>query len=307
VGRKVSFSGAVFKDKDGLAAIRVAMETAFIPICGRSVIEPKPADSLEKSRGVKGYWISWPGVDTSDNAPTLIYFHGGGIFCGNALYAHAFTDRVSQLFGVRVLTVEYRLCPEHTPMEAVADGVAAYRHLIEDLKVPNKQVFIAGESGGGQMVLLVVQAIAQLGLPSPAAAWAMSPVCTVDDDDHLNFRGPMYKRDLDHFFAHPEFQLKIGHVLRRVGQKDELPGKDPRASPLYGSFTNVCPLYFSVSDSEVYLNEGLATFKKAREAGVATRLAISAHGAHAYPLFNTIEAVAEIANVCAWMKQFSSL
>jgi len=304
LGRKGAFPASMLKNVD---ATRSLMNSSFEPFCGRRVVEPKLAVDLEKTRGVKGYWIAWPGVDVSANAPTIIYFHGGGMFAGSALYLHGFFDRLSQITGLRVLTVEYRLCPEHTPMEAVADGVAAYSHVIEDLKVPNKHVFIGGESGGGQMTLLVAQAITRQGLKTPAAAWAISPVCSSADEDDKKYRVPTYERDSCHFFADTELLPGLGHLLRRVGLQDEIAGTDPRVSPLYGNFSGICPLYFSVGDTEIFVHETIATYQLAQKAGAATHLEVSPHGGHAYPAFNTPEAITDIAKAFAWMKQYSSL
>jgi acetyl esterase/lipase len=61
-------------------------------------------------------------------------------------------------------------------------------------------VFV-GESGGGQMTLLVAQAIAKQQLSGPAAAWAISPVCTADDGDHHTYRVPTSGRNCDHMFV----------------------------------------------------------------------------------------------------------
>ena len=36
-----------------------------------------PAEALKEQKGVDAYWYSWPGVDMTDAAPTIIYLHGG--------------------------------------------------------------------------------------------------------------------------------------------------------------------------------------------------------------------------------------
>jgi len=281
---------------DDIKTLRVAVHGAFEVLAGRCVVKPKPVDV----HGVQAYWVAWPGIDTREDAPTVLYFHGGGMAFGDALYLYGFLDRLSRISGCRVLTIEYRLAPENSPMDAVADGVTAYRYLIEDLKVPSKNIFLVGESGGGQMVLLVAQAIAKKQLSGPAAAWALSPVCTADDEDHHIYRDPAFDRNCDHMFPDAKFNLKIEQLLRQ-----ELDGKDARVSPLYGSFQNVCPLYFTVSDTELYVNEGIATEKVAREAKVVTSLVVEPHGPHAHPALNTPEGIADTALAFAWMKQFS--
>lgn len=111
---------------------RRAYNHMLLPLIGELAIPAEPSDSLRRSRGVKGYWVSWPGVDTSPTAPTIIYLHGGGLCAGLALYSGGFLHRLSRTFNMRLLTVEYPLCPEASVSEAVAAAVCTYKHLIED-------------------------------------------------------------------------------------------------------------------------------------------------------------------------------
>jgi acetyl esterase/lipase len=302
MGRKASFSADNLKD---LPSFRIRLASAFEAFCGRAVVERKNADALLEKRSVQGYWISWPGVDVSDGAPTVLYLHGGGMVMGEPLYLFGFLDRLSLISGCRVLAIKYRLCPENSAVDAVADAVVAYRHLLDDLKVPSKKIFLVGESGGGQMVLLTAQSIAKQGLSSPAAAWAISPVCTADDDDNRVYRVPTFQRDADHMFCDPDLQLIIGQMVCNYGKPGALDGKDGRTSPMYGSFQNVCPLYFTASDSEVYVNEGIETEKIARAAGVITHIVVLPHAPHGGPVLNTPEGIANIATAFTWMKKFS--
>lgn len=133
-----------------------------------------PAEALKAARGIDAYWVAWPGVDVSAAAPTLLFLHGGGLCAGSAHSSAGFLDRISRIFAMRVLALDYPLCPEATPSEAVASALAAYSHLIDDLKVPPKKVLLVGVSGGGTLALLTAEAIAGRGLPAPAAAWLIS-------------------------------------------------------------------------------------------------------------------------------------
>ena len=133
-----------------------------------------PAEALKAARGVDAHWVAWPGVDVSASAPTLLFLHGGGMCSGSALCSGGFLDRLSRTFAMRLLSLEYPLCPEATPSEAVASALAAYIHLLDDLQVPPKKVLLVGVSAGGTLALLTAQAIAGRGMPAPAAAWLMS-------------------------------------------------------------------------------------------------------------------------------------
>lgn len=47
------------------------------PMAGDLEVPAVPAVAMESKAGVGGYWVSWPGVDTSSSSPVLLYYHGG--------------------------------------------------------------------------------------------------------------------------------------------------------------------------------------------------------------------------------------
>ena len=226
----------------------------------------------------------------------------GAMTQGSALYSHGFLDRLSRVSGCRVLTVEYRLCPEHTAMDATADGVAAYRFLVEEEKVPTANIFFTGESGGGQLLLLVLQALRSASLPQPAGAWVISPVTTCDEDANEEFRSEAFEKETDVLFGTKSFVREFGRLVRGVGTATELPAKDPRGSPLYGAFEGLCPLYFSIAELELFKNEGLQAAERAKQAGVQVCTRIHPLAPHAFPLTDIPEAHEDAALAWAWLK-----
>lgn len=76
---------------------------------------------------------------------------------GDALGEGNFISQQSRDFGMRVLSLEYPLCPEASASDATAYCVAAYQYLVEDLGVAPKNIVITGCSGGGQLALLTLQ------------------------------------------------------------------------------------------------------------------------------------------------------
>ncbi len=171
-----------------------------------------PAKALKAARGVDAVWVAWPGVDVSASAPTLIFLHGGGMCAGSALSSGGFLDRLSRTFAMRVLSLEYPLCPEATPSEAVASALAAYMHLLDDLQVPPKKVLIVGLSAGATLALLTAQAIAGRGMPAPAAAWLISVWSGSRDRALLDRQDQAYETDA--MFADSG---TIGFMLVRIG------------------------------------------------------------------------------------------
>jgi acetyl esterase/lipase len=78
----------------------------------------------------------------------IIYLHGGGYVCGTSEYAKGFASVLSAECGMKVLSVEYRLAPEHPYPAALEDAYLAYCEVLARGLGPEK-IIIAGESAGG--------------------------------------------------------------------------------------------------------------------------------------------------------------
>ena len=90
----------------------------------------KPAADASFERvdadGVAAEWVS---TEASQQLPVILFFHGGGYCIGSAETHRDLVSRRCTAAGVRALSVDYRLAPEHPFPAAVDDGVAAYRWL----------------------------------------------------------------------------------------------------------------------------------------------------------------------------------
>ena len=120
---------------------------------------------------------------------TMLWFHGGGYVAASARTAIAPAANVARAAKVRVLSVDYRLAPEHPFPAAVLDALTAYRALLED--VPVKQIVVGGESAGGGLVIAMLIAARAAGLPMPRAVVTFSPLTD------LTFSGESAKTKAD--------------------------------------------------------------------------------------------------------------
>src|SRR5687768_11161923 len=112
-------------------------------------------------------------VDVADDAPVLIYLHGGGFRMASALAYRAYGSHLAKRLGGRVILVDYRLAPEHPYPAALDDTYAAFRWLIDSGTDPGR-IAVAGDSaGGGLAASLVLRTLP--GGPSPAAVVCCSP------------------------------------------------------------------------------------------------------------------------------------
>lgn len=110
---------------------------------------------LVDAGGVPAEWVLAPGADSSRR---LLYIHGGAFYAGSPTSARMLTAALSKYCGVAVLSIDYRLLPENRRMDSVVDCQNAYRWMIDngpDGPALAGQVFVAGESAGGNLALML--------------------------------------------------------------------------------------------------------------------------------------------------------
>ena len=99
----------------------------------------------------------------SDN-PAVIYAHGGGTVVGTAEYFQPWVAQAADHFGVVYFNVDYRLAPETKCPKNALDFYCALKHIIEhasEFGIDPKRIAIAGESGGGNIVMATMVMLAQ--------------------------------------------------------------------------------------------------------------------------------------------------
>ena len=150
-----------------IPAMRESMAAAMAAFAPPADIRYEPVDA----GGVPAEWTIAPGA-RADRA--LVYLHGGGYCVGSVATHRGLTARLSRTAALRVLSVDYRLAPEHPHPAAVEDAVAAVRHAYASGLEPAR-VAVAGDSAGGGLTVATLLALRDRGLPLPAAGVCISP------------------------------------------------------------------------------------------------------------------------------------
>ena len=237
------------------------------------------ARDLFECTGIKGEWFAWPGVDERPSAPTILYLHGGGYVMLNVDVYAGYLSHVSRISGRRVLAIDYRLLPEHDMSDAVADAVGTLKFLVTEMKVLPGSIAIMGDSAGGGLTLLTVQHLINNNvLPAPIGALGLiSPYTDVSNS------GKSCRNNTDPQFSNRNREeAKIHDRNITQGKYDR---KDPRISPLFGSFDNFPPMRFVVSRSEMLFDDTMAAAEKARRSGVEVEVEVVSGSLHDLPLF----------------------
>ena len=135
---------------------------------------PVPADVTTSSGSLGG--IPVVNVETAGADPSgiIFYLHGGAYAIGTAASSVGLASDLARRVGARLVTVDYRLAPEHPHPAAIDDAVSAYRGLL-DSGVAASAIAIAGESAGAGLAAATLVALKRAGLPQPTGAVLMSP------------------------------------------------------------------------------------------------------------------------------------
>ena len=103
--------------------------------------------------------------------PLLVFFHGGGFVVGDIESHDGLCRMICRDAAIHVLSVTYRLAPEHKAPAAVDDCVAAYRWAVghaDELGVDPSRIGVGGDSAGGNLAALVALRSREEGIPQPA-------------------------------------------------------------------------------------------------------------------------------------------
>lgn len=224
--------------------------------------------------GVSAEWSVAAGVDETK---VVLYVHGGGYVMGSAGSHRDVTGRLSKAAGARVLSLNYRLAPEHPFPAPVDDAVAAYRWLLAQGISPGN-IAVAGDSAGGGLAIATLLALRDAGEPLPAAGIGISPWVDMEGTgESMTTRAAV----------DPVVQKEglLGMAKLYLGDADP---KNPLAAPLHADLAGLPPLLLQVGDAETLLDDSTRLAEKARAAGVDVTLKVWDEMPHVWHLFAPI-------------------
>jgi acetyl esterase/lipase len=206
---------------------------------------------------------------------TILYFHGGSFSLGSPETAMVLTAHLVRRTGVRAISLDYRLAPEHPFPAAIEDCVAAFRSLLES-GVDAASIVFAGESAGGGLTVTTCLAARDAGLPMPAAIAAFSPGL-----DHTRSGASMItKEGADPFFT----REGLGHTAEMY-----LAGQDPDqpllAPAVHADLSGLPPIMLQVGTNELLLDDSVRLAERARAMCVDVILDITTGVPHVFQAF----------------------
>jgi monoterpene epsilon-lactone hydrolase len=236
----------------GAARTRMDMMTTAMPL------PPDVRYEAVDAGGVPAEWTAAPGA-AADRV--IVYLHGGGYVVGSVRTHRLLVADLSRATGARVLSVDYRLAPEHPFPAAVEDAVTACRFVRRGGVAPARMA-VAGDSAGGGLTVATLLALRDAREPLPAAAVCLSPWL----DLSLSGESMRTKETVD-----PMIHLDGARLMaeRYLGGAD---ARSPLASPLFAELAGLPPLLIQVGTAETLLDDSTRFAARARAAGVAVEL-----------------------------------
>jgi len=238
---------------------------------------PAPAGVTCTPVEAGGVSAEWSVADGAAEDKVILYVHGGGYVMGSAGSHRDVTGRLSKASGARVLSLNYRLAPEHPFPAPVDDAVAAYRWLLAQ-GISSSNVAIAGDSAGGGLAFATLLALRDAGDPVPAAGVGISPWVDMEGTgESMTTRAAV----------DPIVQKEglLGMAKLYLGDADP---KNPLAAPLHANLAGLPPLLIHVGDAETLLNDATRITERARKAGVDVTLKIWDEMPHVWPMLAPI-------------------
>jgi acetyl esterase/lipase len=145
-------------------------ETAVARVEDRTL--PGPAGEI-------GVRIYTPLDAGSGLLPGLIYFHGGGLVAGSVATHDSIGRALAHSGACRLISVDYRLAPEHPFPAALDDALAAVTHIgahAAEFGIDGTRLGICGDSAGGTLAAVTAQAAARMGSPRLALQLLICPI-----------------------------------------------------------------------------------------------------------------------------------
>ena len=230
-------------------------------------------------------------AEAAGNGPVIVFFHGGGWVIGSIQSHDNTAGRLAAETGCTVVSVEYRLAPEHKFPAPLEDAYAATAWVAEhagDLGVDASRLAVAGDSAGGNLAAAVCLLARERGGPALAYQLLIYPVTdiTFDYPSHAE-NGP-----LNYILSEGAMRWFTEHYIGGVG------GADWRAAPIQADLAGLPPAYVVTAELDPLRDEGVAYAEKLRAAGVPAdhiQGAGMCHGFYGFPADESLRVRKEVA------------
>jgi len=277
--RELTLRISVGRKHDNLEAARSAFDTISDGYEYPSEFLPVDAG------GVPAEWVIAPGAEKNRR---VLYIHGGGFVVGSPKSHRTITSKFSEISGCAVLSIDYRLMPEHHLEDCVDDCRKAYHWILEngpDGPADIRQLFIGGDSAGGNLTLSLIAWIRDNKLRAPEAVVALSPLTDI------TFSGASLRDNMDTDVMLKPFMKALNKLPPFIKSwwvlwSYRVRPCNPVASPLLGDLSDLPPTLLQVSEAEMLLDDSRRYVYKASASGSKVKLQTWTNMVHIWQIFD---------------------
>ena len=234
-------------------------------------------------------------LDPAKVSRLLINLHGGGYVLNGGEASTGEAVLGAHYSGMKVISVDYRMAPDHPFPAAVDDAVAVWRAVIAERDPAAVGVF--GTSAGGGLTLALVMKLKELGLPLPGALAPSTPwtdLTGASDSYAVN-------AEVDGIFS--SFDT-IGRSMAAL-YAGEAGVTHPLVSPIFGDFAGFPPTILTTGTRDILLSDTVRAYRALRAAGVEARLEVHEAMSHAEYIyaFDSPESAVAFTDIAAFFDQ----
>lgn len=236
----------------------------------------------EPSQNPPGEWF-YPSDPSKHNNITILYLHGGAFSCCNSKTHRLLLYNLAEKTKSFVLSVDYRRPPEFPYPIPIDDCVSAYEKLLEFNKPTGKQIFLAGDSAGGNLVVSTLLKIEEKGLQKPNGGILISPWIDLTDIG----RSESWKTNKKYDYIPKKMaNLFANCYLGKNPYSEENPYTMRDLSPHYSDKLHTLPpLLIEFGECEVLHDQILSFCNKLKSLGNNVTYNIRNDMVHVFPMY----------------------
>lgn len=226
---------------------------------------------LRQIAGVTVREITPATFDPAKSGLLLVHFHGGGYTMNGGEASTGEAVLAAHYSGLKAISVDYRMPPEHPFPAAVDDALAVWRALAAER--PATSMGVIGTSAGGGLSLALALKLKEVGEALPGALATGTPwtdLTGASDSYQVN-------ADVDGIFS------SFGAFGRAMAALYAGPAgvEHPLVSPIFGDFGGFPPTIFTTGTRDILLSDTVRAYRAMRAAGVTAQLEVHEAMSHA--------------------------
>lgn len=249
-----------------------------------------PPDNIPKDVAVKEFTtksydgaeigLRWYEKQGSKPGSAILYTHGGGMIAGSAEIYESVVGNYTHLSGVPILSVDYRLAPEHpapTPVEDAYAGLVWLHDHAKEFGIDPSRIAVMGDSAGGGIAAGLTHLVKEKGGPALAKQILIYPM--------LDDRNIQHDEQIGQFavWSGADNETGWGALLGERRGNEGVPPKDAPARMT--DATGLPPMYVDAGELDIFRDEILEYVRKFGKAGISVELHLFPGCPHAFEAF----------------------